>query len=252
MKVIGTDISHWQGVVDFKKMKSAGAQFVFVKASEATTTDRRFVRNWQAAKDAGIFRGAYHFYNWYSTPERQADHFVKVLTENGLGDLPPVADYEMRDRAPSKAQAVAALKIFCERVEKNIGRRPIIYTAPYYWKDLGSTDPYWRRYDLWLAHYTPALNPMNTPPWMTWKFWQYSKKGPGATYGVQSADIDLNYWSGTLEGLHKYANFKPPVPEPPVPLPPMPEPPGGLDLMSRVEALEKAVKQLQQLAGFGK
>ena len=247
-RIIGTDVSHWQGNIDFRKMKAAGAQFVFMKSSQATWTDQRFVRNWQAAKDAGIFRGAYHFIDWTRTAQQQADHFSNLFAAHGMGDLPPVADFELREGAPSRSLTALFLRVFCERVEANTGRRPIIYTAPYFWREMGNTDAYWRKYDLWLAHYTTAGAPLSTPPWTAWHFWQYTDRGPGATYGVASASIDLNRWHGTLEQLREFAGVKP---EPP-PLPPMPEPPGGLDLMGRVEALEKAVKQLQQLAGFGK
>jgi lysozyme len=242
-RIIGTDVSHWQGNIDFDKMKAAGAQFVFMKASQAAWTDQRFVRNWQAAKDAGIFRGAYHFIDWTRTAQQQADHFSNVLLAHGMGDLPPVADFELRQGAPSQPQATLFLRVFCERVEANTGKRPMVYTAPYVWREMGSTDPYWRRYDLWLAHYTTASNPLTTPPWHAWKFWQFTERGPGSVYGVSSAAIDLNYWHGTLDELREYAGVKP---EPP----PMPEPPGGLDWLAwRVET-DRRLERLEKAAGL--
>lgn len=34
--VLGCDVSHWQGEVDWTRMKPAGAQFVFVKVSQGS------------------------------------------------------------------------------------------------------------------------------------------------------------------------------------------------------------------------
>ena len=39
------------------------AGFVYIKASEADSPDRNSKANWQGAMDAGIPRGAYHFYH---------------------------------------------------------------------------------------------------------------------------------------------------------------------------------------------
>jgi lysozyme len=244
MTIIGTDVSHWQGEIDFRKMKAAGAEFVIMKSSQATWTDRRFVANWQAAKDAGLLRGAYHFIDWTRTALQQADYFSNLQLAHGLGELPPVADYELRAGAPPASQAALFLRVFCERVEANTGKRPIIYTAPFYWREFGNTDPYWRRYDLWIAHYTTAPAPMATPPWAAWHFWQFTKKGPGLTYGVSSHEIDLNYWHGTLEQLREFAGVKPE-------LPPMPEPPGGLDWLAWRLEVDKRLARLENVAGFG-
>jgi len=64
-RTIGIDISAWQDdnstpqQIDWSKAKSAGAQFAFIKASQGTFTDQDFAYNWQAAKAAGVLRGAY-------------------------------------------------------------------------------------------------------------------------------------------------------------------------------------------------
>ena len=66
----GIDVSHWQDdkstprKIDFSKAKKAGAEFVFIKASERLTADADHAWNWDNAKSAGLLRGTYHFLRW--------------------------------------------------------------------------------------------------------------------------------------------------------------------------------------------
>ena len=64
MTILGIDISKWDGTWDAIKAKQAGATYVFIKASQATSTDPQFLDNWQKAKDAGLLRGAYHYLDY--------------------------------------------------------------------------------------------------------------------------------------------------------------------------------------------
>ena len=42
-RAFGTDVSFWQGNVDFRKMKKAGASFTFIKASQNVWHDKKWV-----------------------------------------------------------------------------------------------------------------------------------------------------------------------------------------------------------------
>lgn len=59
----GPDVSHYQGHVDWAKVKAAGAGFGIAKATEGLTyTDNQFQVNWAGMRSAGLkVRGAYHF-----------------------------------------------------------------------------------------------------------------------------------------------------------------------------------------------
>ena len=49
------DISHHQGKIDWKKVKAAGIDYAFIKASEHTTfVDKRFKENVKNAQAAGV------------------------------------------------------------------------------------------------------------------------------------------------------------------------------------------------------
>lgn len=53
--LFGIDVSHHQGTIDWKKVKAAGVQYVFLKATEgATFVDKMYATNRAAAKAVGI------------------------------------------------------------------------------------------------------------------------------------------------------------------------------------------------------
>ena len=61
---MGCDISHWNGAVDFEKLKAQGLQFVIIKAGGSDKgfyKDHKFDDNYRLAKLAGMKVGAYYF-----------------------------------------------------------------------------------------------------------------------------------------------------------------------------------------------
>ena len=76
-RVLGCDISSWSVTVDFNKMKSAGASFVYAKASQLAV-DPTFPTYWKGAK--GILpRGAFHYLDWHTSEMAQAKLFTDAL-----------------------------------------------------------------------------------------------------------------------------------------------------------------------------
>lgn len=60
----GIDVSHWQGAIDWTKVKASGIQFAIIKAGGSDAgfyTDPRWEENYKGAKDNGIAVGAYYF-----------------------------------------------------------------------------------------------------------------------------------------------------------------------------------------------
>jgi lysozyme len=207
-KTSGFDISLWQDsnstpqMVDFLKAKAAGIRFAFIKAAQGNWLDQDFVLNWASSKKAGLLRGAYHFLDWRYPLIEQARFFSGVLRTDP-GELPPVLDFESRVNVPDRATASQAAKSFVLIVEQELKRRPILYTSPGYWMEFGSVDPFWRNYPLWIAHYTTADAPIVPAPWKEYAFWQYTSHGDGPAYGVESLNVDLNWYNGTLAELQK-------------------------------------------------
>ena len=59
----GIDVSVWQGNIDFNKVKSAGIDFVIIRAGYGNgNKDKWFEENYRKAKAAELHIGAY----WYS------------------------------------------------------------------------------------------------------------------------------------------------------------------------------------------
>jgi lysozyme len=198
--VRGIDVSRWQGVMDWQKAKTAGAQFAFIKATEGQSwVDPQYGRNWAEAQKAGIPRGAYHFFRNGFSPENQAQHFVSTVRSGGFGELPLVADIEDTQGTPNAEE----VRTFLLQVEMLSGRKPIVYTGAWWWNQFGSL-PWAKEYDLWIANYRATPPPVLPAGWDTWVFWQYTSTGPGPVYGAQSNGIDLNYFNGSADDLRRY------------------------------------------------
>ncbi len=196
----GVDISHHNGKIDWAKLKAAGIEFVFIKASEGGTyQDPTFRRNWNAAKQAGILRGAYHFFRPGISVKAQVDNFVAAVKNLEPGDLPPVLDAEnpvLWEGLSPKASTNLCLA-WMEAVEKQLGLKPIVYAGFYFIRDTLGADARLAPYPLWLAQY--RKNAPNVPkPYSTWTFWQFTETGK--IDGI-TGNVDLNYFNGTVEQL---------------------------------------------------
>jgi lysozyme len=222
-KTLGIDCSQWQDedstpqMMDFTKAIQNGARFEFTKVSQATWLDEDFIMNWHNARLAGILRGGYHFLDW-TKPALEQARFCAGALANDPGELPLVMDYECRTGAPAPAVARREALTFLVEVEQLLGRKPILYTSPGYWFDFGSHDPYWKQFDLWIAHYE-VTRPAVPAPWTEWRFWQYTCRGPGLLMGAESRYIDMDWFNGDYQALMAYAG-NPVIDPPPQPVAP--------------------------------
>ena len=202
--LFGIDVSHHNGVIDWKKVKAAGVQYVFLKATEgATFVDSKYATNRAGARSVGIPCGAYHFMRANVSAASQIEIFVKTVGKLQPGDLPPVLDIEVPENWTNLNQK-ARVKLVMDwltAVEARLGVRPIVYiNNPMARDSLGSPKEL-ASYPLWLAHYTSRPQPNIPLPWTRWTFWQYSESGK--VNGVPSAGVDMNRFAGTLEDLQK-------------------------------------------------
>ena len=198
-KVHGIDVSHHQGEIDWRAVKSTEKQehpirFVFMKATEGGDyKDRRFDENFRRAGEVGLVRGVYHFYNPNTDPIRQADFFISQVRLK-RGDLAPVLDIERKPR--NKAQLQADLKKFLDRLELHYGVKPIIYTS-YKYKTRYLDVPEFDAYPFWIAHY--YVNMLSYSG--AWHFWQHTDYG--IVPGIEG-NVDLNVFNGSMEELKAY------------------------------------------------
>lgn len=188
--VKGIDVSHWDAVINFEDVKLSGREFVIAKCTEYNA-DKNYSRNRAGALKAGLLFGAYHFFHPGKNPAMQAYNFLN-LARLEKGNLIPVLDWESTDGLPSAEDRVKA-QVWLDIVEKAIGKKPMIYTAPFFARALG-LEPFFGDYPLWIAHYGTNA-PLIPPPWTNWAFWQHTSKGD--VPGIPSPDEDLDLFNGT-------------------------------------------------------
>ena len=78
-----------------------------------------------------------------------------------------------------------------------------VYTGYYYWlshKPSNQNSLNWfGQFPLWLAWYTDNPSAVKIPaPWTNLLYWQYSSHGDGPYYGVNTLNIDLNNFNGSV------------------------------------------------------
>ena len=193
----GIDVSHYQGAVDWRAVKGAGICFAFAKATDGIAErDPCFGSNWREMKEAGIVRGAYHFFRAAQDATGQAQHFAQRLQQVTLeaGDLPPVLDVEITDGVDNQV-LVDRVRTWLDAIEQELGRRPLIYTDHAFWS-AHMTDRF-GHYPLWIAAYEVDRPPL-PEGWENWIFWQFSQKGQMS--GVQG-DVDLDRFNGSRDDL---------------------------------------------------
>jgi len=195
----GIDVSKWQATVNWKSVQQAGIAFAFARATYGTSeVDSYFSDNWQAMKDAGVIRGAYHFFLVADDPTQQAEFFIRTVGSLGPDDLPPVIDVE--SASGTSSNLAADVQTWLSVVEQGLGRTPIIYTAPSYWNE--NITGGFGGYPLWVAEYGVS-SPKPVNGWANWTFWQYSSTGNVA--GVNGA-VDQDYFNGNSEELTALIN----------------------------------------------
>ena len=201
--VRGVDLSNHQAHVDMRQLAAQNVKFVYMKATEGGTyVDNYFADNWQNAKDAGLARGAYHFFSFDSTGAEQAQNFINTVGNDLTGDLTPVIDVELHGKyelaPPSKEDVVREVKVMSDALEAQYGVKPLIYAQrdlyDLYLKGSFDENPRWVRSIYFPARWENGDN---------WLIWQYKDRGELAGYsgGEKYIDLDVLNPNRTLEDL---------------------------------------------------
>jgi lysozyme len=206
MPIQGIDVSYWQGDIDWQKAREAGIRFAYIKATEGGDhLDPKFLENWNAAKQAGIARGAYHFVYWCRPAHEQALWFMlNVPPDNDA--LPPVLDVEWNGHSKtcpgkvSRDTALAKIKILLDAMQAHTGKRPIIYTDPKFHREVLEGE--FTEYHFWLR--SVAAEPETVYRERKWAFWQFTTTGrvPGI-----AGPVDRNSFNGTRADWERVLNW---------------------------------------------
>lgn len=220
------DVSFYQDddttsrMIDFKKLR-VSSPAVIIRAGQNTWIDSDFKANWAAAREAGLKRGSYWFYDSRSIPKSQAQLWASALGED-LGELPLWCDFE--EKYGGAYSGWKHWYDFMAELQRLLPTKDLgVYTGYYYWVENTtqagippSSLEWFGKFPLWVARYN-ATEPLIPKPWTDWTFWQYTDKGDGSLYGVESANIDLNYFNGSEEEFCKRfpdGGYVPPITPP--------------------------------------
>ncbi len=192
-EVHGIDISHHQSRINWTEVSEQDIQFAFIKATEGESyVDSIFGINWKESSDAGIKRGAYHFFRPNSAADIQAKNFISTVNLQ-IGDLPPVLDVEVLGDVSSEV-LVQRIGQWLKIVEDRYQIKPIIYTnLEFYYKHLKHE---FDEYPMWIARYNDEAPQLKIGK--EWSFWQYGNRGQ--VNGI-SGSVDLNVFNGRMEDL---------------------------------------------------
>ncbi len=190
--VHGIDVSKYQDIIDWQSVRDMDVEgirirFAFIKATEGNgNEDRYFKRNWAKSKDAGIARGAYHFFLATKNGKSQAENFISTV-ELQPGDMPPVLDVEQTYGVPA-TKVRQRVKEWLTTVENYYGVKPMLYTNVDFYENILKDE--FDDYPLWVAHYLQKEKPRI---YRNWHFWQHNEQGH--VNGIFSK-VDFNVFNG--------------------------------------------------------
>ncbi|MDL2206602.1 hypothetical protein LJC33_06820, partial [Eubacteriales bacterium OttesenSCG-928-N13] len=186
----GVDVSHYQGNIDYEKLKQAGYDYVYIKAGEGNTfTDPLFEQNYRRAKAQDMHIGFYYFVTARTVSEgtSQGARFARMI--EGLEyDCMPAMDFEqLSGLSHSLINQIGAA--FLKALEEDSGQPAVIYSN---WSDAENIFGHaLSDYPLWIAEYSVS-KPRELSAWDEWVGWQHSSSEHVA--GI-SGRVDTDYFT---------------------------------------------------------
>lgn len=194
----GVDVSIYQGVIDWKKVKASGIDFAMIRvggrgwgSAGNIFADQKFKKNIEGALNAGLGVGIYFFSQAITVEEAKEEARYTLDQIKGYNITYPVAfDWEPTGGEETRTYGLdtetlcAASNAFCKMI-KDAGYHPMVYFnlhCGYTMFDLSKL----MDYDFWYAQY-------NSAPTFYYGFdmWQYTSSGN--VNGIP-AKVDLNLY----------------------------------------------------------
>ena len=196
--IFGIDVSEFQEEIDWKKVKEAGVEFVFIRIGRRGATtgmlydDQRFEENYKGATENDIPVGIYFFSQ--ATTQEEAIEEAKWVKDHLKGrklDLPIVYDLEevffedekSRTQDLEKQQLTDNTLAFLKEFE-NTSYETMIYTY-LDWEENKIEMDRLSDYPIWFAQYDIEMPHADHPI----SIWQYSNKG--TVNGIKEP-VDMN------------------------------------------------------------
>ncbi len=190
----GIDVSQWQGVIDWAKVKGAGIEFAIIRALRGSLeTDPQFEANFTGARNHGIAVGVYK-YSYATTVEfakAEAEAVIKLLAGR---QLEAKVWFDLEDecqRILDKSLLYQIVKTFLDTISA-AGYQAGIYCNTYWYCNI-LTDKIRNLTDnWWLAQWSDSKPSLNVTGW------QYSSKGKINGIG---GNVDLDYYYAEFDSI---------------------------------------------------
>lgn len=189
----GIDISEWQGNINFKEVKKAGIDVVYIRAGQGFSyKDSMFERNYEEAKKNGFKIGVYHYVTARSVGDAklQAKFFVSLISNKKI-DCKLAMDFETfgnLDNSEINEVALAYLKELEELSKKEVIVYSNTFSAKYKFNSKVA------QYPLWVAQYG-VNKPQDNGKWKNWEGFQYSSTGKVS--GIKG-NVDLDKFTQNI------------------------------------------------------
>ena len=201
------DLSHHNdgphgGPIDFAAIAAFGIRGVILKSSQGTgMVDATYAARKQAAADAGLLVGAYHFAT-NDDVDAQVKHFLDTAQ-------PDTNTLMALDHEPNGGNQLDldGCQAFLESADQQLGRKLVLYSGNLIKEQLGDQqNDFFGSHRLWLAHYNN--NPTWPAAWISPWLHQFSGDGvnsngikiPGVN-AAQAGQLDMNSFNGSDDDL---------------------------------------------------
>lgn len=183
----GIDVSQWQGMIDWEKVKASGVEFAILRCGFSVDKekydDKYWRRNVAECERLGIPYGVY-IYSYAQDEEwalSEAEHVLRLV--KGHKPYYPIY-FDMEDKSTEDCDLAAIATTFCNRIKK-AGYKVGVY-ANLYWWNTKLTDKCFSQWDRWVAQWDTSTCSYKG----AYSFWQYSDNG--RVNGIEGP-VDMNY-----------------------------------------------------------
>lgn len=190
----GMDVSYWQGLINWERVKADDIDFAILRCGYVKTlgrpqVDQQWKRNAQECDRLGIPYGVY-IYSYAKTVEAakaEADHVINTL--KGFSPTYPVYfDLEEKSLESTSNRMLLAnmASAFCDKIAA-AGYTPGIYANTNWWNNY-LTDPVFDQWERWVAQYNSKCSYTRG----SYRLWQCSASGKVDGI-VGNVDLDLEF-----------------------------------------------------------
>lgn len=190
----GMDVSYWQGLINWERVKADDIDFAILRCGYVKTlgrpqVDQQWKRNAQECECLGIPYGVY-IYSYAKTVEAakaEADHVINTL--KGFSPTYPVYfDLEEKSLESTSNRMLLAnmASAFCDKIAA-AGYTPGIYANTNWWNNY-LTDPVFDQWERWVAQYNSKCSYTRG----SYRLWQCSASGKVDGI-VGNVDLDLEF-----------------------------------------------------------